>query len=402
MIDPSSVRFTKTLAVHRKGLWNALLDCGYAPLSAGNLLRLAAHLGRWLEEQGEPLESLSPDLLESFLDARRRAGYTQFLTARALAPILRYLEAAGVVTLRLATRDSSAFEPLVQAYHEYLQRERGLTEVRARVYGDTAQRFLRSCLGSAGSEAELKVCASQVTAFILAAAARYRMGTVANIATALRSLLRYLYLAGRLAVDLTGAVPATTGSRRNGLPKALATGEVRRLLRTCDRRRHVGRRNYAVLLLMLRLGLRASEVAALELDDIDWRAGTFRVRGKGNRHERLPLPTDVGEAVAAYLRNSRPPLTDRHVVLTSRAPTRALPSSGIQAIVNTALTRAGLPTGSHRLRHTAATQLLAAGASLDAIAQVLRHQSHATTAIYAKVERSALIRVARPWPGALS
>lgn len=403
MVDPFSVRFTEALAPYQQGLWETFLDLGYTPLSACNLLRLAAHLSRWLDEQGIALESLSPPLIESFIEARRKASYTHFRSARAVASILRYLEAAGVVSLVAPAPESTALERLILSYHEYLCKERGLTEARARVYCDTAQRFLHVCLGlDQVVDVDLKVTAGQVTAFVLEAAPRYSKGTVANIATALRSVLRYLYLDGRLAVDLTGAVPVTTGSRRGGLPKALDASEVRRLLRTCDRRRHVGRRNYAVLLLMVRMGLRAGEVAALQLDDIDWRRGEFRVRGKGDHHERLPLPADVGEAVAAYLRKSRPQITDRQAMLTVRAPLRALSSMAVKAVVNTALARAGLPTGSHRLRHTAATQMLAAGGSLDEIAQVLRHQNHATTTIYTKVDRSALITVARPWPGAVS
>lgn len=403
MVDSTSVRFTQALAPYRQGLWQAFLDLGYTPLSAGNLLRLAAHLSRWLDEHGERLESLSPALIESFLNARREAGYTHFRSVRAVAPILSYLEEAGVVSRIVPVRELTAREQLIRRYHEYLRRERGLTEGRARAYCDTARRFLQASLDPDDvAEAELRLNASHVTAFLLEATSRYATGMVANVASALRSVLRYLYLEGRLAVDLSGAVPATTGSRRGGLPKALERGEMRRLLRTCDRRRHVGRRNYAVLLLMTRLGLRAGEVAALELDDIDWRHGEFRVRGKGNRHERLPLPGDVGAAIAAYLRRSRLASVDRHLLLTVRAPARALSAMAIKAIANTALTRAGLPTGSHRLRHTAATQMLAAGASLDEIAQVLRHRSHATTAIYAKVNRSALITVARPWPGAVS
>lgn len=403
MINPYSVRLTESFAPHRQGLWEALLDLGYTPLSALNLLRLAAHLSRWLDEQGKPLKSLSPALLESFIEARRRSGYTHFRSTRAVAPILSYLEGAGVASFACPATEPTALGQLLRNYHEYLRSERGITEARARAYCDTARRFLHASLGPDHRiDTELKVSAGQLTAFLLEAASCYSRGTVANIATALRSMLRYLYLEGHLGADLSGAIPATTGSRRSGLPKALDAGEVRRLLRSCDRRCHLGRRNYAVLMLMVRLGLRAGEVAALELDDIDWHRGEFRVRGKGDCHERLPLPADVGDAVANYLCRSRPQVADRHVVMTVRAPIRALSSAAVHAIANTALVRAALPTGSHRLRHTAATQMLAAGASLDEIAQVLRHRSHATTALYAKVDRSALLSVARPWPGAVS
>jgi site-specific recombinase XerD len=310
---------------------------------------------------------------------------------------------AGVVSYAVAPTEWTALDRLIRTYHEYLQRDRCLTAARARAYCDVARRFLRAHLGQQHTdEAALSVSASDVTEFLLEAASRCANGTVANIATALRSLLRYMHLEGHLSMDLRGAVPVTTGARRGGLPKGLNSHEVRRLLRTCDRRRAVGRRDYAVLLLMVRLGMRRGEVAALELDDIDWHHGELRVRGKGNRHERLPLPADVGEAIATYLRRSRPQTTSRHVMLTVRAPTRALSAVAVAAVVDTALARAGLPTGSHRLRHTAATQMLAAGASLDEIAQVLRHQSHSTTAIYAKVDRSALTAVVRPWPGAVS
>jgi integrase len=219
--------------------------------------------------------------------------------------------------------------------------------------------------------------------------------------TALRALLRYLYLEGRLAADLTGAVPAVAGWRLRGLPSALAADQVPRLLRSCDRRRAIGRRDHAVLLLLVRLGLRAGEVAGLRLDDIDWPAGEVLIRGKGRREDRLPLPADVGAALAHYLRTSRPRTTARQVFLGTRAPRRALSPAAVSTIARQAGRHAGLPaTSAHRLRRTAATALLRGGASLDEIAQVLRHRSPDTTAIYAKVDRRALRAVIRPWPGA--
>lgn len=403
MVDPSRIRITGALAAHRQGLWEALLALGYSPLSAANLLRLAAHLSRWLDEQGLSLDGLTHERGEAFLEARRRVGYTQFLTPRALAPIVRHLEQVGVVPCSpRPAPEPTPLERLVREYVEYVRRERGVAEATVRAYGDIALRFLRARCTEA-PPALLGLDARDVTSFVLEVSARYSTGATKYVVTALRSLLRYLYLEGRIAVDLAGAVPAVAGWRLRGLPKAFDDAQVRRLLDSCDRRRPVGRRDYAVLVLMVRLGLRQSEVAALALDDIDWRAGECLVRGKGRCEERLPLPSDVGEAIAFYLRTSRPPTIHRAVFLTVRAPLRPLAAGGVGAIVHDACRRAGLaPTGAHRLRHTAATAMLRAGASLDEVAQVLRHRSHDTTAIYAKVDRTALATVVRPWPGAAS
>lgn len=402
MVDPTRIRITGAFTAHRQGLWDALLTLGYSPLSAVNLLRLAAHLSRWLDEQGLSVGELTHELTEAFLDARRRAGYTHFLSPRALTPILQYLEQAGVVALPAPVAlEATTVDRLVHEYAGYLLRERGLTRESVRAYGDIGRRFLRAQLGRKGTVAELK--ANHVTSFVLETSARYSTGTTKYVVTVLRSLLRYLYLQGQLAVDLSGAIPAVAGWRLRGLPKALNPGQVQQLLRGCDRRRHIGRRDYAVLLLMVRLGLRSCEVAALELDHIHWRDGEFRVCGKGPREERLPLPADVGEALASYLRKSRSQTTARQIFLSVRAPHGSLSPAAVGAIVRRALERAGLPgTNAHRLRHTAATQMLRAGASLDEIAQVLRHRSHDTTAIYAKVDRNALRTVIRPWPGVTS
>lgn len=402
MVDPSRIRITGVLAAHRQGLWAALLTLGYSPLSAANVLRLAAHLSRWLDEQGLSVEELTHELTEAFLDARRRAGYTQFLSPRALTAILQYLEQAGVVVLPAPVAlEATTVDQLVHEYAGYLLRDRGLTRESVRVYGDIGRRFLLAQLGAKGTVAQLK--ANHVTSFVLETSARYSTGTTKYVVTVLRSLLRYLYLQGRLAVDLSGAIPAVAGWRLRSLPKALDPGQVQRLLCSCDRRRHIGRRDYAVLLLMVRLGLRSREVAALELDHIHWRDGEFRVCGKGPREERLPLPADVGEALVSYLRKSRFQTTARQFFLSVRAPHGPLSPKAVSAIVCRALERTGLPgTNAHRLRHTAATQMLRAGASLDEIAQVLRHRSHDTTAIYAKVDRNALRTVIWPWPGATS
>lgn len=403
MIHPSTIQFSGALADHRYGLWEALLANGYSPLSALNVLRLAAHLSRWLQEQEQPLDALTHECIQTFFDARRGAGYTQFLTPRSLEVIVRHLEAVGAICLPLRVPAlMSPVDQLVQEYRDYLRRERGLSADSVRAYGDIAGRFARSCVDEEpGAIAQLR--AKDLTSFMLSASSRYSVGTTKYIVTVLRSFVRYLYVRGYVGLDLTGALPAVAGWRLSSLPKALNAVQIRQLLGACDRRRHIGRRDYAVVLLMVRMGLRRGEVARLELDDVDWRAGEFIIHGKGPRDERLPLPADVGEALAVYLRRSRPSASTRRLFLNVRAPHTPLTSGAVGAIVCRTLKRAGLPgNNSHRLRHTAATQMLRAGASLDEIAQVLRHRSHDTTAIYAKVDRSALREVIRPWPGAAS
>ena len=220
-----------------------------------------------------------------------------------------------------------------------------------------------------------------------------------DLVCALRSLLRYLHLAGLIEAPLVWAVPSVADLRDRTLPRGLEPAAVRRLLASCDRRTLVGRRDYAILLLLLRLGLRAGEVAAIALDDIDWRAGELLVRnGKGRRAERLPLPADVGAAIVSYLRR-RPRIEDRALFLRVVAPAGAIRGSAVSAIVRTACKRAGLPSvGSHALRHTAASEMLNAGATLQEIGEVLRHREQRTTARYAKVDRKTLGRLARPWP----
>jgi integrase len=218
------------------------------------------------------------------------------------------------------------------------------------------------------------------------------------LVTVLRSLLRYLYVAGLIGAPLQWAVPGVADLRDRSLPRGLEPAVLAKLLAGCDRRRTVGRRDYAILLLLARLGLRAGEVAALRLDDVDWRRGELLVRGKGDRHERLPLPADVGEALVSYLCR-RPKSECRIVFLKVIAPAGPLSGKAIWGVVHDACVRAGIPSvGPHRLRHTAATGMLREGASLEEIAEVLRHQQLKTTAVYAKVDRMALRALAQPWP----
>jgi site-specific recombinase XerD len=216
----------------------------------------------------------------------------------------------------------------------------------------------------------------------------------------MRSFLRFAVVEGLTAWPLATAVPSVARWTAVGLPRGLTRVEVAALLASCDQRRAIGRRDYAILVLLARLGLRAAEVAALRLDDIDWRAGEIVVRGKGRTEERLPLPSDVGEAIAVYLRRGRPQRPEREVFLRAAAPLRGLAPEGVSEVVRAASERAGLGSfGAHRLRHTAGTEMLRAGASLTEVAQVLRHRSVTTTAIYAKVDHLALRELAMPWPG---
>jgi len=280
---------------------------------------------------------------------------------------------------------------VLQRYGEYLTTERGLTAPSVRQYAATAARFL-------DAHADVgHLPAAAVTDFVLRESRRYGTGTTKHTVSILRSFLRYLHVAGEMEADRTGAVPPVAGWRVVGVPTGATAEDVGQLVRGCNRRTAIGRRDYAVLLLLSRLGLRAIEAATLTLDDLRWAAGEIVIRGKGSE-SRLPLPHDVGQALVAYVR-VRGHAPTRRLFLRTRAPHGGLSVGGIQAIVTQAGRRARVvPIGPRRLRQAAATTMLRKGASLAQIAQVLRHRSVNTTAIYAKVDTARLRPIARPWP----
>jgi site-specific recombinase XerD len=243
------------------------------------------------------------------------------------------------------------------------------------------------------------VSAGEVSALVLDECRQRNAGSVKALVTALRSWLRFLAGEGVTSHDLAGAVPAVSSWRGGWVPRGLRQSEVAAVLAAVDPTSRAGLRDRAVLVMVARLGLRCAEVAALALDDVDWRQGEIVVRGKGGRSDRLPLLVDVGEAVAAYLRDGRPQVTCRAVFVKAQAPLVALSADGVGGIVACAGRRAGVRASAHRLRHSAATAMLRGGASLGEIGQILRHADAATTAIYAKVDYQALRALAPRWPG---
>ena len=296
-------------------------------------------------------------------------------------------------------KPDGALERVFAGYRDYLLFERGLSETTIASYEPRARLFLsqREALPGLGMDS---LTAADVSGFLARECPLHGAGLAALLVVVVRSVLRYLHLAGLIAAPLEWAVPQVAGVRGRSLPRALGPGVVAALLASCDRRRTVGRRNYAILLLLSRLGLRASEVAQIALDDVNWRTGEILVHGKGGRKDLLPLPADVGEALVSYLRR-RPPGPEgcRALFLKVMPPVGPMSRYAVTAVVREACWRVGIPRfGAHRLRHTAASTMLAAGASLEEIGQVLRHRERRTTAIYARVDRAALRVVAQPWP----
>jgi site-specific recombinase XerD len=315
-----------------------------------------------------------------------------------LVPLLGYLRSVGAAPEPVTPVATTPAAKLLQDYGRYLLGERHLVEGTVQGYEEVARRFLDHC-SQRGVSDLAAVTAEHISGFVLDEYQRRRGGSARHAVTPLRSLLRFCHLRGLTARELVMAVPAAAGRRDAGLPRSLTSGQVARLLTSCDRRTAMGRRDYAMLLMLARLGLRAGEVAALSLDDVDWRAGEIDIPGKGGRRERLPLPDDVGQALVDYLRRGRPDTGDRGLFVRFCAPRTALRSSGVSRVVRAAGDRARVPVnGAHQLRHTAAAQLLRAGAPLSEISQLLRHRRPATTAIYAKVDRASLRTLARQWP----
>ncbi len=392
------VRVAGPLAVYRAGFCEELTAHGYTPGSAQLQLQLMAHVSRWLASQGLTAGDFGPARVVEFLDARRAGGYTSRVSRRGLAPLLGYLRGLGVVPPPSEPVACTPVERLVAAYRDYLACERGLAVGTVCRYVAVARIFLSKFERPDGLDLQL-LTAGDVMAFVVTECRGRWNASATVLVTGLRSLLRFLHVEGHTDRRLAQAVPTATVWAAGSLPRPLATDAVAAMLASCHEDTLVGARDFAILTLLHRLGLRAGEVAGLELADLDWRHGEIVVRGKGNRQERLPLPADVGEAVVAYLRH-RPKVECRALFVTVRAPVVGTSREVVGQLVRAACRRAGMPVvGPHRLRHSAATATLAGGASLAEVGQLLRQRSAAATAIYAKVDRTALRTLALPWPG---
>lgn len=375
----------------------SLCASGYTASTVLMKRQIAASFASWTRERQIAVAQLDESHVAAFLDeAPRRSRSREALKRNALRQFFEHLRVDGVVRTPPPPIDEALMPALQARYEEYLSNERGLAERSVRAYRPFIQAFLAEPSAAA-------LDAQAVRDFLLERIGEHPTKSSKLLATALRSFLRFLFLKGDTPVDLSLAVPTVRQWRQAEVHAFLSPEEVEQVLRACDRTSPVGRRDYAVLLLLARLGLRAAEVVALELDHIRWRAGEILVRGKGRIIERLPLLADIGEALALYVREDRGPSSSRRVFLRMPAPCVGLSSqTAVGAIARRALARAGLhPSlrGAHLFRYSLATTMIRQGASMAEIGGVLRHSSPDTTEIYAKVDFETLRGVARPWPG---
>jgi integrase/recombinase XerD len=393
-------RVSGPLAPFADGFRAELDRLGYTPASREYKVNQVAGLSRWLEAEGLGVVDVSSATVEAFLGvfvANRRRP----VTLKAMRPLLEWLRSQGVIATEAAAVERSAVDELLDDYRCWLTAERALAARTIDRYGKAARRFLAwRVAAGAGAVGTEGLDGEAVTGYLLAEVARgLGPGSLQGRVAELRSLLRFFYLRGVTDVHLADAVPPVPGWKERSVPVRLDPAEVRALLDSCDRSTPTGVRDVAMLLVLARLGLRAAELAGLRLEDLDWRAGELVVHGKGGRDDRMPLPVDVGEALAAYLRHGRPRSAQRVVFLTVAAPPRPMWPTSVSQMVWRQSRRAGMkPIRAHRLRHALASELVGLGVRLPEIAQVLRQRDLATTAVYAKIDHRALRELALPWP----
>jgi site-specific recombinase XerD len=398
--EVARARVRGPLAPFADGFRAELDRLGYRLNSRESKVNEMSRLSRWLDGRGLGAGDLDGQVAAAFL-ADLGKGRRKRPTLLALEPLMDWLRREGVIA-GAAGPERGPADGLIDGYRRWMVAERGLAARTVGRYEETARRFLggraRAAGGGTGAEG---LDAAAVTGFLLAEAGRgLSPGSLRGRVAELRSLLRFLYLAGVTGCPLAAAVPPVPGWKDTAVPARLAPEQVRALLDCCDRVTAAGLRDLAMLLLMARMGLRAAEVAGLRLADFGWRAGELTVLGKGRRRDRMPLPADVGEAIAGYLVHARPRgVTTGVAFLTVIAPHRPLVPTGVSEMVRRRCEQAGLgPVRSHRLRHALATELLGRGFTLPEIGQVLRQRDLATTAVYAKVDHAALRTLALPWP----
>lgn len=375
---------------------------GYTEHSAQLQLRFLNDMNQWLHQQRILVVDLSEQTIHQYLQSRHQRFHPRRDDAAILHRLVQLLRAHSLLPEEVTRPPDNPHQRIENDYDRYLSEERGLS-VSTRVnYRFFIQRFLLFQYGDdPACFADLN--ADSVIQFIQKQAGRLTPKRAGLMVTALRSFFRYLRYRGDITKDLAACVPSIPNWQFSTLPKFLQPGQVQQVLSECDRRTAQGRRDYAILLLLARLGLRACEIVRLTLDDIHWQVGEINIHGKGNRSALLPLPPDVGEAVADYLEKDRPTCSTRRIFICMRAPRRGFANSeAISTIVARTLKRAGIDsphTGAHLFRHTLATEMLRRGAALTDIALLLRHSSINTTTLYAKVDLIALQALAQPWPG---
>jgi site-specific recombinase XerD len=400
--------FPKTTERLRQGPLSKYLDAysaiqaeqGYEPLSIRQQILVIADFSGWLERKEIAVRKIGDDDIDRFLRFRQKQQRLRRGDPVALKRMLAMLREKGVVKREAAASDAPL--KVTAAFQQYLSEERGLSPATLRNYIPVIEQFLSGRFGKEIPNVWF-LSASDITKFVVRQAHRLSPVRAGLVVTALRCFLRYLYHCGEVSIDFSGCVPAVPNWPLSTLPRYLSANDVEQILRCSGRTSSIGRRNYAILLLLARLGLRAGEVVGLNLDDIDWTAGQITIRGKGGRSVPLPLAADVGAALAAYLHEDRPRCVSRRAFIRHRAPLIGFANaSAVSTLVMRAIKEAAVVSahkGAHVLRHSLATNMLRQGGSLDEIGELLRHKSPNTTAIYAKVDVTALHSLALPWPG---
>jgi site-specific recombinase XerD len=393
---------SRGIGAHLDGFAERLDAQGYAVRTARGHVHTAAHLSSFVQTRGHTLGSLDEKTLGDFRRHLRRCrcrqtgggvGRSALDGARSF---LEYLRDVRVVNVAHDGQDKAP--PLVESFRRWLEQQCGYAESTLVLYCRGAAQLVSS-LGDDPSQYDARV----LRAFTVQRARRLGQGATGALIKALRAFLRYLAIEGKCRAGLERAIPSVCGWRLSSLPRSLSSCDLETTIETCEIETRQGVRDRAILLLLTRLGLRASDVAGLGPADFDWEDATVLVSGKSRRQARLPLPQEVGDAVLQYLEYRPDSETDR-VFLRLRAPLGPLGAAGVSAVAARAMRRAGVSApsyGAHILRHTAATQMLRQGVSLDEVRTILRHRSVDMTATYAKVDLELLRAVAQPWPEVL-
>ena len=389
------------LGAHLNTFTSVVSDLGYSPSTIRTQLMLLKNFIKWVQDNDVIVSNIDESITDRFLSESRRKGAVRRGDNKTLHRFLAHLRTEGVIPYSKPAFNDSPLTPLKSRYEDYLLKERGLSTVTGSRYWPHIHSFLFERFGDNPLRI-CELCPQDIDSFFLRHAHERTPKVAQLMVSAMRSFLRFLYRYGETKCDLSAAVPTVPAWRLSEVPKYIKPQEVESLLESCDQSTSVGRRNYSILLLIARLGLRAGEIVALELDDINWRASQLTIRGKGRFFDLLPLPQSVGKALAVYLKNDRPKCSTRRVFVRARAPYEGFKdSTTVSTIVRRAVEKSGLKTpskGAHLLRHSLATGMLRAGASMAEIGELLRHRSPNSTEIYAKVDLEGLRSIVRIWP----